>query len=275
MTPWWPFFGAHQPPFTRDIPIERLWLTPALREWQARFAAVLAEHGLAVLTGESGVGKSTALRLVWQTLTPTHYLPLYLPVSDAWTPRQLYRALARLLDLPPTPFADDTERQVRDTLWTLATQQGRLPVLALDEAHLLTPRLLQELRFLLNFALDTTAPLAVVLAGHTELRQKLAWRPLEAIRQRVTLAYQLPPFTAEQTARYVQHHLQSVGIDHPVFTDSALQAGHDWSQGIARRLNTWARTCLLAAYATQSPLVDDTVVATAIHELQWAGTVSS
>jgi len=111
--------------------------------------------------------------------------------------------------------------------------------------------------------------------GHTELRQKLAWRPLEAIRQRVTLADQLPSFTAEQTARDVQHHLQSVGIDHPVFTDSALQAGHDGSQGIARRLNTWARTCLLAAYAAPSPLVDDTVVATAIHARQWAGTVSS
>ena len=118
MTPWWQFLGAHQAPLTRDIPVERLWPTPALREWPARFAAVLAEHGLAVLTGESGVGKSTALRLVWQTLTPTHYLPLYLPVSDAWTPRQLYRALARLLDLPPTPFADDTERQVRkDPPW--------------------------------------------------------------------------------------------------------------------------------------------------------------
>jgi len=275
MTPWWQFFGAQHAPFTRDIPVERLWLTPTLQEWRARFAVVLAERGLAVLTGESGVGKSTALRLVWQTLTPTHHVPLYLPVSDAWTPRQLYRTLAQLLDIPPTRFADDTERQVRDALWTLATQQGRLPVLALDEAHLLTPRLLQELRFLLNFALDTTAPLAVVLAGHTELRQKLAWRPLEAIRQRVTLAYHLPPFTAEQTARYIQYHLERVGVDHPVFTDAALQAGHDWSQGVARRLNTWARTCLLAAYAAQSPLVDDGVVATAVQELQWAGTVGA
>jgi type II secretory pathway predicted ATPase ExeA len=210
--------AALDPGYPRRTPLAN----PALREWPARFAAVLAEHGLAVLTGESGVGKSTALRLVWQTLTPTPCLPLSLPVSDAWTPRQLYRALARLLDLPPTPFADATERQVRDTLWTLATQQGRLPVLALDEAHLLTPRLLQELRFLLNFALDTTAPLAVVLAGQTARRQKFAWRHLEAIRQRVTLADPLSPFTAEQTAHDVQHHLHSVGIDHPVFADSTL-----------------------------------------------------
>jgi type II secretory pathway predicted ATPase ExeA len=85
----------------------------------------------------------------------------------------------------------------------------------------------------------------------------------------------LPPFTAEQTAGYVQHHLQSVGIDHPVFTDSALQVGPDGRQGVARRLSTWARTRLPAAYAVQSPLVDDTVVATAINARQWAGTVTS
>lgn len=273
MTTWWQFFGARQAPFTRDIPVDQLWPTPALAEWRARFAAVVAERGFAVLTGESGVGKSTALRAVWQDLTPTHYAPIYLPVSDAWTTRQLYRALARHLDLPGAPSADALEQQVRETLWRSATQQGCLPVLALDEAHLLTPRLLQELRFLLNFALDTTAPLVVVLIGHTELRQKLAWRPLEAIRQRVTLADHLPPLTAEQSARYVQHQLQVVGVDHPVFTDAALQAGHDWAQGLPRRLNTWARTCLLAAYAAQSRLVDDAIVATATQELQWAGTV--
>ena len=82
-------------------------------------------------------------------------------------------------------------------------------------------------------------------------------------------------FTAEQTARYLQHHLESVGIDRPMCTGSALQAGHDWSQGIARRLNTGAQTCLRAAYAAQSPRVDDSVVATASHAWQWAGTGSS
>ena len=60
MTTWWPCFGAQTAPFTREIPVEQLWPTPALAEWRARFAAVVAERGFAVLTGESGVGKSTA-----------------------------------------------------------------------------------------------------------------------------------------------------------------------------------------------------------------------
>jgi type II secretory pathway predicted ATPase ExeA len=273
MTTWWQFCGATAPPFTRDIPVDHLYRTPAHREWQARFQAVVADRGFAVLTGEAGVGKSTALRAVWQTLAPNQTWPCYLRGSDDWTPRQFYRILAQALDCPDARFPEVTERTVRDTLWALATQQGRVPILAVDEAHLLTPRLLQELRFLLNYALDSTAPLVLLLCGHTELRQKLALRPLEAIRQRVTVAYQLPPLTAVETAAYCQHQLQHVGVDRPLFTDSALQAGFDWSRGIPRRVNTWARACLLAAYGAQQPLVDDGIAATAAEELQWAGRV--
>lgn len=112
-----------------------------------------------------------------------------------------------------------------------------------------------------------------VLVGRTALRQKLAGRPLEAIRQRVTRADPLPPLSTEQSARYVQHQLQVVAVAHPVFPDAALQAGHDWAQGLPRRLNTWARTGLRGAYAAPSPLGDDTIVATATQELPWAGTV--
>ena len=270
---WWGFQGATAPPFARDLPVAHLWAAPAHREWAARFAAVVADRGFAVLTGDAGVGKSTALRAVWETLSPNQYLPLYLPASDDWTPRQFYRRLAHLLGAPPARFPEATEQQVRDTLWALATQQGRQPVLALDEAHLLPPRLLQELRFLLNYQLDSTAPVALVLCGHTAWRHKLALRPLDAIRQRVTVAYPLPPLTATEAGPYVPHQLAQVGVDRPVFTDHALQTGWEWSRGLPRRLNTWARACLMAAYAAQATLVDDAVTTTAASELQWAATV--
>ena len=273
MSTWWAFHGATAAPFGRDLPVAQLWTTAAHREWAARFAAVVADRGFAVLTGDAGVGKSTALRAAWDTLSPNHFLPLYLPASDDWTPRQFYRRVAHALGCPAARFPEETEQQVRDTLWALATQQGRQPVLAVDEAHLLPPRLLQELRFLLNYHLDSTAPVALILCGHTELRHKLALRPLEAIRQRVTVAYHLPPLTAAEAGPYVAHQLQQVGVDRPIFTDAALQTGWDWSHGIPRRLNTWARACLMAAYAGQLTLVDAAVAATAATELQWAGTV--
>lgn len=270
MSTWWAAYGATAPPFPRDLPVSQLLPTAAHREWAARFATTVADRGFAVLTGEAGVGKSTALRAVWETLSPNPCWPVYLAASDDWTPRQFYRRLAHALGCPGARFPEETEQQVRDTLWALATQQGRLPVLAVDEAHLLAPRLLQELRFLLNYQLDSTAPVALILCGHTELRHKLALRPLEAIRQRVTVAYHLPALTAADTARYLTHQLTQVGVTRPVFTDAAIQTGFEWSRGVPRRVNTWARACLMAAYAGQQTLVDDAVTAHAATELQWA-----
>ncbi len=105
------------------------------------------------------------------------------------------------------------------------------------------------------------------------MRHTLALRPLEAIRQWVTVACHLPPLTAAEAGPYVTHQLQQVGMARPIVTDAALQTGWDGSHGIPRRLNTWARACVMAAYGGQLTLVEDTVAATAATELQWAGAV--
>lgn len=68
---WWAFHGATAPPFARDLPVAHLWVAAAHREWAARFAAVVADRGFAVLTGDAGVGKITALRAAWETWRPT------------------------------------------------------------------------------------------------------------------------------------------------------------------------------------------------------------
>ncbi len=87
------------------------------------------------------------------------------------------------------------------------------------------PRLLQELRFLLNYHRDGTAPVALILCGHTELGHQWALRPLEAIHQRVTVAYHLRPLTAMDAGPYVTHQLQQVGVDRPIFSDAASERG--------------------------------------------------
>lgn len=112
--------------------------------------------------------------------------------------------------------------------------------------------------------------MALIFCGHTELRHKLALRPLEAIRQRVTAAYHLLALTAADTARYLTRQLAQVGVTRPVFTDAAIQTGFEWSRGVLRRVNTWARVCLMAVYAGQQTLVDDAVTAHTTTELQWA-----
>ncbi len=66
----------------------------------------------------------------------------------------------------------------------------------------------------------------------------LTFRPLDAGRQRVTLACHLALLTAAEVGPDVTHQLHQVGVDRPVFTDHALQTGGERSRGLPRRLNT-------------------------------------
>ena len=99
-----------------------------------------------VLTGESGLGKTTLMRTLVQALNPNQYHPLYLDVAKDWTTRTLYRQLAYDLNLPIPHRPLETQRAVRQALWTETTQHGRLPVIVLDESHWLAPAVLQALR---------------------------------------------------------------------------------------------------------------------------------
>jgi type II secretory pathway predicted ATPase ExeA len=45
----------------------------------------------------------------------------------------------------------------------------KTPVLVIDEAHLLSPLMLQGIGFLINFQIDSLSPLALILVGQPEL----------------------------------------------------------------------------------------------------------
>jgi hypothetical protein len=104
--------------------------------------------------------------------------------------------------VPPVSVSDPAARcrRARDGA-------GRQPVIVVDEAHLLKREMLEEVRFLLNFDVDSRAPLALLLAGQPELRTTLKLACFAAIAQRVSLRAHLPPLTPAESAQYLQHHL--------------------------------------------------------------------
>ena len=46
---------------------------------------------------------------------------------------------------------------------------GLKPVVVVDEAHLLDKEMLEEIRFLLNFRMDSESPFSLILVGQTEI----------------------------------------------------------------------------------------------------------
>lgn len=251
-------FGLTTTPFTRGLPPDQLLSTPAMQEVGARLDYAARERRFAVLTGAVGAGKSTAVRAFLARLPVTRYTPLYVTDSQL-TPRNFYVEVLWQLGIPPRFYRGDARRQLHRALQE-RDDAGRQPVIVVDEAHLLKREMLEEVRFLLNFDVDSRAPLALLLAGQPELRTTLKLECFAAIAQRVSLRAHLPPLTPAESAQYLQHHLAQAGAAGPLFTEPALRVLHAFTGGLPRQLNNVAAACLLAAYGQGRQLIDDALV---------------
>jgi hypothetical protein len=149
------------------------------------------------------------------------------------------------------------------------TLAGRGVVLLVDEAHLLSHRLLEELRLLASLA-EAEEPLArVILAGQLSLEEKLADPALEALNQRVACHVTLEPLTREQSIEYIRFRIKWAGGDAlRIFDGRALDRIADACNGLPRCLNQLCDHVLLLTYVQEQKRVTEGAVAEALDDLK-------
>jgi type II secretory pathway predicted ATPase ExeA len=260
MDPYTEYFGLSAAPFGRGVPVNELLTGGQWDEMAARLLHVARNKAFGVFTGETGTGKTTALRRLAIELDPMRYRVLY--VCDSFlTPRNFYVEALRQLGYSPSGrfYRGDAKRRLAAALADTETA-GMSPVMIVDEGHLLSNEMLEEIRFLLNFDMDSRSACALILTGQNELKAKLRLHIHQAIEGRIDMRFQLLPMERVETRRYITRHMERVQCPRAVFTDAAVAAIHDWSGGIPRKVNKLAEGSLMAATSQQKELVDDYLV---------------
>ena len=260
------FYGFSSTPFNKSIPGPDLFPSRGHQEIQGRLAFALQERLPALITGDVGTGKSTALRAFTHALDRNLYTVVYLsnPHLSATT---LYHQILLALQTEPAFGFARLLPQLRATLSELA-RKGRSVFLVVDEAHLLPHHIFDQLRFLLNDEMDSASLLTLVLLGQPDLAHKLRFAPFEALSQRIAVRFHLHPFDLEETAAYVKHHLRVAGRQEPVFSDGFLASLHDHTKGVARRINNLCRNALLLGATEHKPILDETDLKRVIRDLE-------
>jgi general secretion pathway protein A len=254
--PYLAHWGLAEPPFLLDPDPRFAWERPDHREGLARILFGLSQRsGLVLITGEIGCGKTTLLRALERTLDGEGYRLVAVP-NPPRTPAALLASLVEAHDGGPAKgTAARLAQRLRTGLGEEAAE-GRLAVLAVDEAQRLDARALEELRLLTNADVGPAAP--VVLLGQPELGARIARTP--QLAQRIVVRYHLRPMDAAQVLDYIAHRCRVAGATGAVFSDRAALAVHAETAGVPRLVNLLCANALFVAYARgETTISEDTV----------------
>jgi type II secretory pathway predicted ATPase ExeA len=179
------FYGFAQTPFSRTIPTGKLYRGNDSDELIERLKWAAKRQLFAVMTGDSGTGKTTNLRRLRDELQNLQYRILYVADSKM-TPVTFYKGMLKQLGFDAKHIRNEAKQQLHKEIEIMKGVHGIMVVAIVDEAHLLDREMLEEIRFLLNYRMDSESPMALILSGQNELwDNKLRLQSFAAIRQRI------------------------------------------------------------------------------------------
>lgn len=253
------FYGFTATPFSRDIPVTQLFVSELLEETLGRMEYAAQRQLFMVLTGDCGTGKTTTIRRFFESLDASRYTLLYLSDSKL-TPRHFYKGLLTQMGVEAKFYRGDAKRQLHREIELMRGIHHRQPVVVIDEAHLLDREMLEEVRFLLNFRMDSMSPMALILVGQSELWDKFQQQNYSAIRQRIDLLCRLHHMDRSQVGEYIRQHLRYAGVERDVFTDSAVDEIYRATGGTARLINKLCTHSLIHGSTNKRNIIDDHMV---------------
>lgn len=261
---WRERFNMSGPPLPRDAAGETFFdQGPHFQRLARVFAWLTAEPGIGVVTGEPGVGKTSAMRHLCRALPQHEHRVVYLGDTTV-KPLDLYRMLATELGLRPSPRAQIVG-DIKRALVTLVDERGVVPIVILDDAHALRDDVLHELHGLTSLDFDGREYLTVWLVGHPRLDRRLRLQQHAALAQRV-VAYTQLSATADPAlfGAMLDHALAVAAAPPGLIVQDARELLLSASRGIPRLVSHLLRISLILADERDLPSIDTSIVTAAI-----------
>ena len=261
------FFGFKKEPYGSDLHLSDILKTSELLAVKERFDYTLRIGAMALVTGDIGSGKSTALRYAIGQLHPSEYNTLYITASSG-SILELYRQLLGALGFNTTGTSKATmTRLIKKEIQELVLGKKMKAALIIDEASLIRLDVFSELHTITQFDGDSKPYLPIILAGQSNLIDKLMYRTSQPLASRIVARSHLEGVNRQDMEQYLKHHLAIAGIEKNIFDPSAVTAIQQGSGGLFRKANHLARGALIAAAKAQSMAVNAEHVRLASTEL--------
>ena len=250
------YFGFSKIPFTKYMWANKMFDASAQRELIDSLHLWLETRGIAILYGPPGVGKSISLRRFKAELDERRY-DLYYLFNLRITPTGFLRSLCRILALPVLYHQADLFDSISTFLAQYEERNRKHPIIIFDDGDGLSDPLLELLRLLGNFAMDSEDRFSFILSGSQRLALKLKQPQNEAFRQRIVFSHSLRGFSIDDARNYIRFHIERSEGPKELFTDEAIQLIFQMATGLPRVINQIALQAIIRAAVRHVDNIDE------------------
>jgi type II secretory pathway predicted ATPase ExeA len=257
-------YGLEFNPFiknSQDFIVE----TSEYKEALFRFQYLLKNKGFGVLIGAPGRGKTTMLRHFAKKLNPSLYKVIYISLSTL-TVVEFYKYLAELLGLEARTRKTDNYKLIQNEINRLSIEKRITPVIIIDEANYVNNAILNDLKMLFNFEMDSKDRAVILFAGLPQLNNTLQLVANEPLRQRITMNYHLESLIKEEGRLYIKERLKHAKCTQEVFDESAIEAILNAANGVPRIINKICDFALIIGHNKDLSIINADIIMEAVNE---------
>jgi len=244
-------------PFTPELPRDALFVTPKIESFAWRVEQLVQEGGFALISGDSGTGKSVALRIVAQRLSALRDVMVGVVERPQSNGADFYRELADIFSVQLRPSNRWGGFRALRERWKAHVASTRIkPALLVDEAQEMHPSVLSELRILASADFDATSLLTVILCGDGRLLELLRQEDLVPLGTRIRTRLHTEPASREELLTLLRHALSKAG-NASLMTPQLMDTLVDHAAGNYRVLMTLGADLLAQGMAREAEQLDE------------------
>jgi len=236
-------------PFETSPDPKFIWLSEKHKEALASLKYGIQENkGFLLLTGDIGTGKTTLINYLLSE-NDTDAIVASIPDPDLDVV-DFFKLLSAELNFDIDFYTKgDFLIYFKNFLINTYSEQKKA-LLIIDEAQRLNQQLLEQIRLLSNIERQDVKLLNIFFVGQNELYKLIMDEQNKALRQRITVIYNIESLTEPEMWNYIKYRLKIAGSEEEIFSPEAIYEIYLFSKGYPRLINALCDRALLTGYVS-------------------------
>jgi len=244
-----------------------LWLGDKHKEALAVLRYGLMDNkGFLLLTGDVGTGKTTLINALVNTLGEEIVVATLL---DPGIKRDdFFTYIGKAFHLEHAFSGKGDFLHNFNIFLNRAHSERKKVLLIIDESQQLSQELLEEIRLLSNIEKQSAKLINIFFVGQIEFNSIILEQKNSALRQRISVNYDLQPLSAKETGQYIHHRLKVAGAEKSIFNSAAIREIYRFSNGYPRLINIICDRALVSGFTRESKKIGPKILKECARELK-------